>query len=118
MEEIVGIKRFDVEAIEEGKLEDIKNKLLNSLDKLTCFGYENNSDNKNKAAIKKAIEKIQYIDQLKKFVADIYNTFNNFINYKNNKVFQKNGNKRTSRHEYTNFVVNSDTIGLYNVENT
>ena len=75
IEEILGIKRFDVEGILEEDWREKKEQIEELCDDLHVFLISVKSNETKSFLMKKRLEKIDRYDQFKKFVAEIYNTF-------------------------------------------
>lgn len=109
-----GIKRFEVDKIKDDiNLTDVKNKLLDLINDLALF-YDNLNDNKKSIAIiKKRLTNIKYVDQLKLFYTEIYNTYDNFIIYSQKRHYFTENKIKKSRQLYFKFKKNTSVLLKY-----
>mgnify|MGYP000156143898 CR=1 FL=1 len=93
LEDMFKIKRFDINNIKYRKLKAVKNKLIKNIPKLIIFFEGDASTKRLKDNMSSRINSIKEDYQLKKWLADIYNSYDRFITYKiikkeNNNVFE------------------------------
>jgi len=82
LENLFNIKRFNISKIKKTTdIDKIKKTLLNNINKLYLFNNPDMSIKKREQRIITKINNIKYYDQLQKFIADCYNTFDDIITY-------------------------------------
>ncbi len=84
LEELLGIKRFAIQDINigEDKMQGIKDKLLENINKVMMFREDLMSKKRLTERTTNNINKIQHNDQLQEFVSrNFYNTYGKIISY-------------------------------------
>jgi hypothetical protein len=89
-ENLLKIKRFDVNNIKDIDLENIKKILNKEVNKFYCIFKNKESEGKTIKSIKNKINSIDKLNLLQKFIADCYNQiYNDSINIISKKIYIK-----------------------------
>jgi hypothetical protein len=110
VENIVGIKRYQINDIGEIDVVKIKAK-LNEFKWNIIVLFDCGTGKKTLISnLTKKIEKLDSVNSIQKFVADCYNSFGNIIDYKSKREYDKEANKRspTCYHDFS-------LVGLVNI---
>lgn len=88
LENELNMKRFIFDDLIKEKLEKYINIFYDNINDLILFCPDSNSKNKNIEALTKKFDKIESIDQIHKFICDIYNSFGEIIDIDKKRIQQ------------------------------
>lgn len=117
IEKIIGITRFNINDINktEEEIEKIKQELLNSVNEIYKIYVGCQSKNKTVKRLTLRINKIKKNDQLQKFIAGCYNTFEDIVKFDVVRKRRKIGGHVFFERIYANFKINENTTTILKV---
>lgn len=98
LEKIFKISRYDVQNIILNDISDLKKELSVKFEDIILLFDGVESKTKLTKRITNKINKINYYDQMQKFMADCYNSFGNIIEYQSKFIQETTNNKRIMSH--------------------